>query len=182
MDLQGNIVHDLFSMERYLYRTSNNFCLLTGDDSEYRVNILDIYLLVKKIRVNPGVIYDHAQILKKQNALYPYNRAVVKSVRIPAGSTSYIWDNMFQGRRPNKVTLGFVKSKAASGDYKSNPFNFENCGIQQIALYCDGLAVGGQPLKLDFDKTGGINCMRAIPTSLCHRESGDRTKAIYLIE
>lgn len=171
VDLQGNIFHDLFSMERYLinqvdvkvklYRTTTNFCLLTGDDSDYRVNIHDIYLLAKKIRVNPAVIYGHSKILEKQNALYPYNRVEVKAVSIPSGSTSYTWDNMFQGRRPNKVTLGFVKSKAVSGDYKSNPFNFENCGIQQIALYSDGLAVGGQPLKLDFDQTGGTNFMRA---------------------
>ena len=171
VDLQGNIFHDLFSMERYLinqvdvkvklYRTTENFSLLTGDDSDYRVNIRDIYLLARKIRLNPAVIYGHSKVLEKQNALYPYNRVEVKSVSIPTGSTSYTWDNMFQGRRPNKVTLGFVKSKAVSGDYKSNPFNFENCGIQQIALYCDGLAVGGQPLKLDFEQTGGTNFMRA---------------------
>ena len=67
---------------------------------------------------------------------------------------------MFQGRRPNKIVLGFVKSRAISGDYKTNPFNFENCGIQQIAVYSDGLPVERRALKLDFDAVGGTSIMR----------------------
>ena len=67
---------------------------------------------------------------------------------------------MFQGRRPNKIVLGFVKSKAVSGDYKTNPFNFENCTIQQIAVYNDGLAVERSALKLDFAIAGGTSIMR----------------------
>ena len=170
IDLQGPIFHDLFSMSRYLinqvdvkikiYRSSANFCLLTGDASDYRVNIEDIYILAKKIRVNPAVIYGHSKILESQNALYPYNKIEVKSVSISTGSTNYTWDNMFQGRRPNKLIIGFVKSRAISGDYKTNPFNFENCSIQQIVVYCDGLPVGGNPLKLDFDSVGGTAIMR----------------------
>lgn len=58
IDLQGPIFHDLFDVSRYLinkvdvkikmYRNSNIFCLLTGDSTEYRVVIEDIYVLVKK--------------------------------------------------------------------------------------------------------------------------------------
>ena len=67
---------------------------------------------------------------------------------------------MFQGRRPNKIVLCFVKSRAISGDYKTNPFNFENCGIQQIAVYSDGLHVERSALKLDFDAVGCTSIMR----------------------
>lgn len=143
-----------------MYRSSANFCLLTGDASDYPVNIEDIYILAKKIRVNPAVIYGHSKILDSQNALYPYNKIEVKSVSISTGSTNYTLDNMFQGRRPNKLIIGLVKSRAISGDYKTNPFNFENCSIQQIVVYCDGLRVGGNPLKLDFDSVGGTAIMR----------------------
>ena len=171
VDLQGPIFHDLFSMSRYLinevdvkikiWRNPTTFCLMTGDGNDYRLNIDDIYILAKKIRVNPAVIYGHSKILEKQNALYPYNKVEVKSVSISTGSTNYTWDNMFQGRRPNKIILGFVKSRALNGDYKTNCFNFETCSIQQIAVYCDGLPVGGNPLKLDFNPAGGTTIMRA---------------------
>ena len=167
IDLQGPIFHDLFSMSRYLlnqvdvkiklYRSPNNFCLVNGDANDYRINIEDIYILVKKVRVSSAVIYGHSKILERQNALYPYNKV---EVSIPTGSTNYTWENMFQGRRPNKIVLGLVKSKAVSGDYKMNPFNFENCTIQQIAVYNDGLPVERSALKLDFDAAGGTSIMR----------------------
>ena len=63
IDLQGPIFHDLFSMSRYLlnqvdvkiklHRSPNNFCLLTGDANDYRVNIEDIYIMVKKSQSQP---------------------------------------------------------------------------------------------------------------------------------
>ena len=142
-------------------RSSAEFCLLAGDQNNYRLNIEDIYILAKKVRVNPAVIYGQSKIFVRQNALYPYNKVEAKSVSISTGSTNYTWDNMFQGRRPNKQIIGFVKSRSIKGDYKTNPFNFETRSVQQIAVYCDGLPVGGNPLKLDFNPTGGTAIMRA---------------------
>ena len=172
LDLQGPLFHDLFSMDRYLlnqvdvkiklYRSSDTFALLAADSTvDFKIEIQDIYFLAKKIRVNPAVLYGHSKILEKQNAVYPYTKVECRSQSIATGSTSFNWENLFQGRRPEKVIIGFVKSKALNGDYTTNPFNFENCGIKHIAVYADGVPVGGNPLKLDFDKTGGTAVMRA---------------------
>lgn len=172
LDLQGPIFHDLFSMSRYLmnqvdvklklYRSSPAFCLSSGDVSpDYQIEIHDIYLLVKKIRVNPAVIYGHSEILKTSNAKYPFTRGECRIQSIPSGSTSFHWDNIFQGQKPSRVVIGFVLSKAVSGDYKANPFNFINCGIQSICLYADGIPVGGNPIKLDFTASNGPTVMRA---------------------
>ena len=156
LDLQGPIFHDFFSMSRYLmnqvdvklklYRSSPAFCLSSGDASpDYQIEIHDIYLLVKKIRVSPAVIYGHSEILKTSNAKYPFTRGECRIQSIPSGSTSFHWDNIFQGQKPSRVVIGFVLSKAVSGDYKANPFNFINCGIQSICLYADAIPVGGNP-------------------------------------
>ncbi|MEW8547554.1 MAG: hypothetical protein AB2693_28945 [Candidatus Thiodiazotropha sp.] len=172
LDLQGPIFHDLFSMFRYLinqvdvklklYRSSPAFCLLSGDTTpDYRVEIIDIYLLARKIRVNPAVIYGHSEILKSVNAKYPFTRVETRVQSIPVGSSSFHWENLFQGQKPNRVVIGFVAAKAVSGDYKANPFNFLNCGIQSICLYADGIPVGGNPLKLDFSSTSGPSIIRA---------------------
>ena len=77
------------------------------------------------------------------------------------GSTVYTWDNIFQCLRPNRVVVAFVKSKPLSGDYKSNPYHFLNCNVQSICLYVDGIPVGGNPMKLNFDKTEGQSIIRA---------------------
>ena len=172
LDLQGPIFHDLFNMSRYLLnqvdvklrlnRTSPTFCLVSGEDSpDYKISILDVYILARKIRVNPAVIYGHNEMLKNTNAKYPFVKVQCRSQSIAKGSSSFHWENLFQGNTPNRVVIGFVKSRAVSGDYKSNPFNFEHCSIRDIGLYVDGLPVGGNPLKLSFDDKGGDAVMRA---------------------
>ena len=79
VDLQEPIFHDLFSMSRYLinqvdvkikmYRSSADFCLLAGDQNNYRLNIKDIYVLAKKARVNPAVIYGQQNSRVKECAV-----------------------------------------------------------------------------------------------------------------
>lgn len=163
IDLQGPMFHDLFALERYLlnqvdvkvklYRSPDSFALLAADAStDFKFEIEDIYILARKIRVTPGVLFGHSKMLEKHNALYPYVKVECRSQSIATGSTSFNWENLFQGKRPDKVVIGFVKSRALNGDYTTNPYNFENCGIQHIALYSDGLPVGGQPLTFDFSK------------------------------
>lgn len=172
VDLQGPIFHDLFTMSRYilnqvdvklkLYRSSPAFCLNSAEATpDYQIDILDICLLARKIRVNPAVIYGHAEMLKNTNAKYPFSRAECRTQSIATGSTSFHWENLFQGQRPNRVVIGFVLSKALFGDYKSNAFNFLNCNIQSICLYADGVPVGGNPLKLDFTSSNGETFVRA---------------------
>lgn len=152
-------------MERYLlnqvdvkvkmYRNSGKFALMAdSSNTDFRIDIQDIYILAKKVRVNPAVIYGHSRILEKQNALYPYKKVECRSMSMATGSVSFNWENMFQGAKPEKVIIGFVKSKALNGDYTTNPFNFEHCNIQHIAVFADGLPVGGNPLKMDFSADG----------------------------
>jgi len=172
VSLQGPVCNELFSMNRYLlnstdvklklYRTQNSFCLLSEEaGASYKVEILDMYLLARKVKVNAAVLIAHNHMLKSSNAKYPFTRQECRVQSIAQGSTSFHWDNMFQGQKPTKLVIGFVKAKAVSGTYGTNPFYFENCGITNIGLYADGLPVGGSPLKLDFDTTKGADTMRA---------------------
>lgn len=178
IDLQGPIFHDLFNISRYLLNQVDtkvrlnmsppSFFLNTGEASPpaYKIDILDIYILARKIRVNPAVIYGHNEMLKHSNAKYVFCRSECRSQSIATGSTSFHWENLFQNKAPSRVVIGFVASKAVSGNYKANPFNFENCGIQNLGLFVDNLPVGGNVLKLNFDQTGGSTVMRAFTNLL----------------
>ena len=85
LDLQGPIFHDLATTSRYimnqvdvklkLYRSSPTFCLSSSELSpDYTIDILDIYMLARKIRVNPAIIYVHSELLKSANAKCPFTR------------------------------------------------------------------------------------------------------------
>ena len=145
-----------------LYRSSPAFCLNSAESlPDYQIEISDICLLARKIRVSPALIYGHAEMLKSTNAKYPFNRVECRTQSIASGSTSFHWENMFQGLKPSSVVIGFVLSKSLFGDYGSNAFDFLNCDIQSICLYADGVPVGGNPLKLDFTQANGETIARA---------------------
>ena len=171
LDLQGGIFHNFFQMKRYLlnqvdvkvklYRTPLAFCLSsTNPSADFKIDIVDICLLARKVRVNPAVIYAHSEMLTTTNAKYPLTRTDCRLQSIPKGNSSFHWDNLFQGQKPNRVVVCFVESSAVSGNYKSNPFNFLNCGIKNITLFADGVPVGGAPSKLSFHPTTGSTIVR----------------------
>ena len=107
------------------------------------------------------MIYGHSEILKSTDAKYPFIRGECRIQSMPVGSSSFHWDNLFQDQKSNRVEIGFVLSNIVNGDYKSNPFNFTNCGISSICVYADGIPVGGNPLKLDYSAEKGPTMMRA---------------------
>ena len=163
MDMQGWLNHDLCSLTRHilnqvdvkikLYRSSPAFCLSSGDASpDYKIELLDAYFLAKKIKVNPAVIYGHAEMLQTTNAKYPFTRAQCRVQSIPKGNSTFFWDSIFSTRKPCRIVVCFVDEKGLSGDYSINPFNFENCGVKSMVLYCDGVPVSGAPWQLDFKK------------------------------
>ena len=187
LDLQGPLYHSLFTIKRYLlnqvdvklklFRNSSAFCLNSGDDiPDYKIEILDIYLLARKVRVNPSLIIAHSEVLKTNTAKYSFQRLECRSQSLSSGSTLFTWANLFHGHRPSRVVISFVKSKALSGDYKSNPFHFLNCNIQSICLYVDSVPVGGTPLQLNFDSTEGQTFMRAYNNLLNVNEGLDMNR------
>ncbi len=135
-DLCGPIYHPFFNMSRYLlnqcdvrlklYRSTPNFCLMTNvANPNFVVEILDVCLLVRKIKCNPGILYGHAEILKDVNAKYPFTRTECRLQSIASGATSFYWDSVFQGEKPAKIVVAFVETSAVSGNYKKTLSTFK---------------------------------------------------------
>lgn len=155
VDLQGNICHPLFSMDRYLlnlvavdvkfYRNRPEFYLLTGDElSNYKIEIQDMYLNICKVSVSNGLFVGHQNVLKSQiTAKYPYVNTEVKLISIPSGQITFSHNNIFPQARPSKVVVAFVSSKSAAGDFKLSPYNFKHYNLNQITLKVDGIPVPG---------------------------------------
>ncbi len=172
IDLCGPIYHPFFNMSRYLlnqcdvrlklYRSTPNFCLMSNVDTpSYAVELLDVCLLVQKIKVNPAVLYGTAKLRRK---LPPNIRIVKLSVvcrALPKELLASTGIQCFQAKNQPKSWLPSLRHLTVSGDYSKNPFNFQNCGISEICVYADGIPVGGAPVKLDFDKTTGRTIARA---------------------
>lgn len=85
----GPIYNDLFKLSRYLpnhlgvvvkfYRSQPEFCLISNAVTpEFIIHLEDMVLKIAKVKVNPSIIYSHAESLKKTNAKFPFVKTECK--------------------------------------------------------------------------------------------------------
>jgi hypothetical protein len=161
VEMAGPIFSDIFFTERLLLsfvdlkvvlnRSNSEFCLMTSvDDEEFKVKLIDAYLKVRKVKVNPSVSLAHEVALKKGPAIYPIRRVECKSFIIPTGNPSLRKDNVFSGLVPRSLVFGLVESAAFNGGYKKNPFNFQHFNVSSIGITVNGEEMPFKPLSLSF--------------------------------
>lgn len=90
------------------------------------------------VKINPGVIIGHSEVLLKQPAIYPLRRSDMKCFTIAAGQFHMNIDDVFQEDIPESLVVGLVSSRAYSGDYTLNPYNFQHFNCNFAAFYVDG--------------------------------------------
>ncbi|XP_011630926.1 uncharacterized protein F54H12.2-like [Pogonomyrmex barbatus] len=134
-----------------LVRSIDAFCLMEANSTS-KIRILDANLLIRRAKISPGVLLDHARMLSKTTAKYPLTRVEVKTFTIHAGVVGESIHNAILGQLPKRVIVGFVDNKAFNGDRKLNPFNFKNYGINFFSLYANGMQIPSRPLQPNFSK------------------------------
>ena len=162
----GPIYNDLFKLSKYLpnqlgvvvkfYGSKPEFCLISNAAKpEFTIHLEDMVLKIAKVKVNLSIIYSHAESLKKTNAKYHFVKTECKMLSLPAGEISMCWDNVFQSHSPRKFVVAFVNFYSVGGQFPTNPFNFQGYDLKHITVFVDGHPVGGNPIKMNFDDSGG---------------------------
>ncbi|XP_041377392.1 uncharacterized protein F54H12.2-like [Gigantopelta aegis] len=159
LTMSGPLYEDIFNMNRHLingvdltlklYRSAPKFCLMSGaSGKEYTIELLDAYLKVCKLKVNPALILAHNTLFQNSNALYPYTKSEVKVTSIPTTQQTHTIDNV-SNPIASRYIVGFVESDSLNGKYTGNPFNFQSSMLKTISLYVDGVSVPGRPTQAD---------------------------------
>lgn len=134
-DLKGPLYVDCFYLDKFLingvdlqlrlFRSRNEFVLMSKEASpSYKVTILDAVFKACKIRLDSGVLLNHANAITKSPARSNYLKTDVKMMTISDNTSEVYWDDVWNGRRPSKMYIAFVKQTAVNGSYDANPFNF----------------------------------------------------------
>lgn len=131
-----------------VFRKRAPLLIMSAEGSpSYKVQLLDVSFKACMIKVDSGVLINHAEILKETTAKYPLIRTEVKMYTCPTGSGSFIRQNVWSTNLPSKAYFAFISQAAVNGDYTKNIFNFQNLA-EEIALYVNGEGIPARPIKL----------------------------------
>ena len=102
----------------------------------YNYHIVSTRFLIHFKELSESLVKSHKEIVMAENKKYiiPHTKVSMKKLNIPSGGTSYTFDNVFKGKLPDRIALAMVADAAATGSYTANPFNFQNFGLNYIAL------------------------------------------------
>ena len=135
--LSGPIFSDIFMTDRLLLnmmdlkvvlnRSSDAFSLMEIGNSpgiEPKVQLTDVVLKVRKVKVDQLVSDGVESMLKQTPALYPIRRVECKILTIPANQPNTRQDNIFSGIIPNSFVVGLVHVDASTGEYGKKSIQF----------------------------------------------------------
>ena len=174
-DMVGVPLADIFNLSKYLlngvplkvvlFQSKNPFRVMKDKTltDNFKVILTSACLKVCKVLPSPGIITAHGQSLEDKNqAIYPYMKADIKTFAIAKGSYSVFLDDIYQGQLPSRLVCGLVKSEAFSGSYELNPFNFQNCSVEFIVCKADGQSVPFDGIQTDFTKGNYIEAYESL--------------------
>ena len=167
-DMIGPLHVDVFNQSKYMLngvtmkvrmtRSKDSFVLMAKSDvtESFKVDILSAKLFVRKLKITPSLCLAHERILQQKTAKYPITRVECKVIHLPQGQKSFTHDNLFLGQLPKRIVLGLVDNRAFNGDISLNPYNFQHCNLNYLAVHLDGQQVPWAPLQPSFSESSYI--------------------------
>lgn len=162
LDLVTRLHSDLFNSDRYLIngvdlniklmRNSPEFYIMKSEEMRLDVNITNAVLYVRKARISSEILLAHSLALEKATAKYPIKRVVVNNYTISKNVLDFTSPSLSAGILPLRVVVGLVDSSAFNGNYKLNPYNFQNFNLREVSLFLEGNSVpyNNKGFELDF--------------------------------
>ena len=136
VEFMGPLMADICNQDRYilngvdidikLWPNTDEFHLITFPGGTVaKLVIEEIKLLVCKVKLSPATILAHATVLRENNALYPYQKTDIRTKFLAQGSYGEILEDIYQGRVPSRLIVGFVESESYNGAFNKNLFIFK---------------------------------------------------------
>ena len=133
-------------------RQKDSFCLMTAEaDKKYKISIKDMSLHILKIRVADKV----RELNAGRQLIFPIDRVQQNYFNIPKEGTKFLQDPLYEGKIPTRLVFGFVDSRAHTGSYDLNPFNWVPANLRKVTLLRDHQIVDSRGIDVNFT-TGDV--------------------------
>jgi len=129
-------------------RASDAFCLMAGGNKRAKMEILDIALYVRRIRLSSNALKSVLKLNTDQKYLTAYTE--VREYPLTTGIRNWRVRITAGGHIPKQVVVGFVLTEARMGSFSKNPFNFQHFNLSSINLKKNGTRIPQEPLTPDF--------------------------------
>ena len=161
VELIGNLRSDICQQDRFLlngvevkivlWPAKSPFSLMTSQsEPDYKITVVDAVLKVYKATLKPELNVSHTETLSKVPVSYVYDKTQIKVFSVLSGQYSFRYDDIFTGDVPEFLVIGMVKSKAYTGDYTLNPFNFVHKKLSSLAVYINDESLPARPIRPNF--------------------------------
>ena len=160
VDLEGTLLADVLTIERYLINgvelkialtpNSPEFLLMSSvAKADYKIELVDATLKLCLVHVASPILLAHEKVLSSGKlAHYPYMKSELKSFAIPTGHYEFTLDNAFLSRVPVRMVVAFVDAAALNGSYAKNPFNFHHYNLSDLSITLDDEPVPSKAMKV----------------------------------
>jgi hypothetical protein len=149
LELMGRPFSDIFVQNKFLVpgidlrvqflRSTPEFCLLSATDVKYQVQIQEARLVLQKHSLLPSLATAHIKTWESGNLVtYPLRRVEVKTYTLAPGTVQNINENLLTGLCPDRIILALVESTNYIGSVVSNPFEFQDFGLNYIDVSLNG--------------------------------------------
>ncbi len=172
VELSGYLHLDFMQQEHYLVngtsvmlrflRNPNCVSLMAPKNSNYKIEIVDCELSMKRHIAYPGVQKEVEQKLRSSPAQYEVNRMLFKQIAVPANQLSFHCDNLFLGQQPHRAVVVMIDQDAYNGAYDKNPFYFKHNNLTDLHFNLEGQMFPQVPFKPNFAEKKYLRCYESM--------------------
>lgn len=116
IEMYGHLHCDIFNQDKYLLNgvdltvklqhAKKTFHLIGEENADATVQILEVELHTRKVKINPSILVAHARALAVATCKYNITRVDVKSITIASGVQAKTLDNVYLGQIPKRCIIG----------------------------------------------------------------------------
>jgi hypothetical protein len=172
---EGQLFSDICRQRKYiplteelhirLHQSKDAFRLMAATDAtNYKLKLVKPILRVRSVQLTSQGIRELS--LNRGNYLIPIKNNVISTYNIASGQFSFHIDTPFAGRIPNRLIAGMLTAKAFEGSYTSNPFNFQDFNVKEMAFMVNEHSLPGPPIETDYDDNEYVTAYRTLTSSL----------------
>jgi hypothetical protein len=118
----------------------------------FKIQILDMKLMVKYVSVAPAIIDNHMRQILTQPILLPMKKTEIKSYSFAPTLTNIRIDSMYFNSLPKTLIVGMVATESYNGDTGTNPYNFQHFNVNYVQITHNGKQIPSEAYTPDFSE------------------------------